>query len=155
MQAARGVSEGRLTALLTYGNASVLQWPFIVGGVSLATHLSFYVALLIIALVAAIATTLAARSASAKGAGAAFFGTWFGVVAGAAIAGVALYYWRVGALVPNHAGRNAFFAGTLRSMTYAGLIVGWIPGLLLLGRLQARQPQGRGRVRRGVAAGRT
>lgn len=127
--AARGVNATKLPSLLTVGNFSALEWPYRVGGVSLGVHLSFYVGLLLIALVAALVTLAAMRKASPRHGGSAFFGTWMGVILGAALAGAALYFWRVGDVVDSTAGRNGYLVETVKGMTFGGLIVGWFPAI--------------------------
>ena len=127
--AARGVDGNKLPALLTLGNFASLEWPYRVGGMSLSTHIVFYVAIVLIALFAAIVTLLASRSASPRSGASAFFGTWLGVVVGATLIGVALYFWHVGDIVGSAAGRNDYLVATVKGMAFGGLIVGWFPAI--------------------------
>lgn len=127
--AARGLNAAKLPSLLTLGNFSALEWPYRVGGVSLGVHLSFYVGLLLIALVAALITLVVVSKASPRHGSSAFFGTWMGVIIGAALAGAALYFWRVGDNVNSAAGRNDYLVETVKGMTFGGLIVGWFPAI--------------------------
>lgn len=127
--AARGVDGNKLPALLTLGNFSVIEWPYRVGGVSLSTHISFYGAIIVLAVITAIAKLLATRTASPRSGASAFFGTWIGVVVGATLVGVALYFLKVGDAVSSSAGRNDYLVDTVKGMAFGGVIVGWFPAI--------------------------
>jgi len=127
--AARGVDGNKLPALLTLGNFSVIDWPYRVGGVSVKTHVLFYAAIVVLAVIAGLATLIATRTASPRSGASAFVGTWIGVVLGAALVGVALYFATVGDAVSSAAGRNDYLVDTVKGMAFGGLIVGWFPAL--------------------------
>ncbi len=127
--AARGVDGNKLPALLTIGNFSSIEWPYRVGGVSLSTHIFFYVAIVLLAVIAAIVTLVATRTASPRSGASAFFGTWIGVVIGATLVGAALYFFKVGGAVSSAAGRNDYLVATIKGMAFGGLIVGWFPAI--------------------------
>lgn len=128
--AARGTSQAILPTLLTTNSFAGLEWPFRADQPPVAVHITFYLAVLIVALVAGLVTLLAIRKAAPRNGAAAFLGTWFGVVLGSILAAGAVYFMRVDALAASAGARNEVLATLLRGFTYGGLLLGLVPAVL-------------------------
>lgn len=128
--AARGANLAKLPALLTAGSFTALEWPIRTDQPPAAVHVTFYLAVVVIGLVAGLATMVTIRKASPRNGAAAFVGTWFGAIFGAVIAAVIVYWMRVGDLAASAADRNEVLAGLLQQFAFGALVVGWVPALL-------------------------
>lgn len=128
--AARGTSQAILPTLLTTGSFAGLEWPFRVDQPPTSVHVTFYVSVVLVALVAGLVTLLAARKASPRNGAAALFGTWFGVVLGCVLAALVVYFIRIDALAASAGARNEVLASLLSRFAFGGLLVGLIPALL-------------------------
>lgn len=127
--AAQGFSATKLPGLLTVGNFGALEWPFRTDNPPFEVHLAFYLGVGIIAVVTGLVVAVALRKASPRNSGAAFLSTWFGVILGALVAGVVIYFIRVDSLAADAAARNSVLIDTLRTLVFGGLLIGWLPGV--------------------------
>ncbi|MFV0534373.1 MAG: hypothetical protein ACK5MR_12055 [Cumulibacter sp.] len=128
--AARGTSQAILPTLLTTNNFAGLEWPFRTDTPPTSVHVTFYVAVALVAIIAGVVTLLTTRKASPRNGASALLGTWFGVLLGSVVAAVAVYFIRVGALAPTEAARNGVLAELVRSFAFGGLLLGLVPAVL-------------------------
>lgn len=128
--AARGTSQAILPTLLTTGSYAGLEWPFRADQPPTSVHVTFYVSVVLVALVAGLVTLLAARKASPRNGAAALFGTWFGVVLGSVLAALVVYFIRVDALAASAGARNEVLSSLLSRFAFGGLALGLVPALL-------------------------
>lgn len=128
--AARGTSQAILPTLLTTGSFAGLEWPFRADQPPTSVHVTFYVSVVLVALVAGLVTLLAARRASPRNGAVALFGTWFGVVLGCVLAALVVYFIRIDALAASAATRNEVLASLLSRFAFGGVLLGLVPALL-------------------------
>lgn len=128
--AARGTSQGILPTLLTTGSFAGLEWPYRADSPATSVHVTFYVAVGLVAILAGLLTMLATRKASPRNGAAAFFGAWLGVVIGAVIAAFLVYSIRLDALAATAGARNEVLASLLGRFAFGGLVVGLVPAIL-------------------------
>lgn len=128
--AARGVNQGKLPALLTLSNFTGLEWPIRTDQPPATVHVTFYLAITVIALITGLVTMLTIRKTSPRNGAGAFVGTWFGTVVGAVIAAAVVYLMRVDDLAATAGDRNEVLAGLVQQFALGAIVVGWLPALL-------------------------